>query len=55
MDAKDFIGVVVEYLRSPSGTDSWHKRKGFSGAQKAVEGFIHHKEKGQIARISHLF
>ena len=55
LDAKDFIGVVVEYLRSPSGTDSWHKRKGFSGAQKAVEGFIHHKEKGQIARISHLF
>tara|TARA_R110000751_G_scaffold245909_1_gene345895 strand:+ start:459 stop:1547 length:1089 start_codon:yes stop_codon:yes gene_type:complete len=55
LDAKDYIGVVVEYLRSPSGSDSWHKRKGFCGAQKGVEGFIHHKEKGQIARISHLF
>ena len=27
LDAKDFIGVTVEYMRSPSGTDSWHSRK----------------------------
>ena len=54
-DAKDFIGVTVEYLRSPSGTDSWHNRKGFTGVPKAVEGFIHHKENGQIARLVHYF
>ena len=54
-DAKDFIGVSVEYMRSPSGTDSWHSRKGFCGVQKAVEGFIHSKESGQIARLVHYF
>jgi hypothetical protein len=54
-DAKDFIGVTVEYMRSPSGTDSWHSRKGFSGILKAVEGFIHEKNSGQVARLVHYF
>ena len=55
LDAKDFIGVTVEYMRSPSGTDSWHSRKGFCGVHKAVEGFIHQKESGQVARLVHYF
>ena len=53
--SKDFIGVTVESLRSPSGTDSWHDRNGYKGAPKAVEGFLHHPEHGQVARITHLF
>lgn len=53
--SKDYIGVTVESLRSPSGTDSWHHRNGYQHAPKAVEGFLHHKEHGQIARITHLF
>lgn len=53
--SKDFIGVTVESLRSPSGTDSWHHRNGYQHATKAVEGFIHHKEHGQVARLSHIF
>ena len=53
--SKDFIGLCVESLRSPSGTDSWHHKKGFQHAPKAVEGFIHHRENGQIARLTHLF
>jgi hypothetical protein len=53
--SKDYIGVTVESLRSPSGTDSWHHVKGYQHAPKAVEGFIHHKINGQVARISHLF
>lgn len=53
--AKDFIGVTVESLRSPSGTDSWHSRNGYTGAVKAVEGFIHCKDNGQIARLTHIF
>lgn len=52
---KDYHGVTVEYLRSPSGTDSWHHRNGFQHSPKAVEGFIHHKEYGQVSRITHLF
>ena len=55
LDSKDFIGVSVEYMRSPSGADSWHSRKGYCGVHKAVEGFIHQKESGQVARIVHYF
>lgn len=54
-EAKDYNGVVVEYLRSPSSPDSWHSRKGFSCNQKAVEGFLHDKESGQVARLTHYF
>lgn len=53
--SKDFIGVTVEALRSPSGTDSWHHRKGYQHSPKAVEGFIHSKTHGQMARLTHLF
>lgn len=53
--SKDFAGVTVESLRSPSGTDSWHHRNGFQHAPKAIEGFVHHKQHGQIARLSHIF
>lgn len=55
LDAKDYIGVTVEYLRSPSASDSWHSRKGFTGTQRAVEGYLHERDKGQIARITHYF
>ena len=53
--AKDIFSVCIETLRSPSGTDGWHHRNGFQHAPKAVEGFIHHKEHGQVARLTHLF
>lgn len=53
--SKDYAGVTVESLRSPSGTDSWHSRNGYQHAPKAVEGFIHCKRNGQVARITHLF
>lgn len=52
---KDFIGATVEYLRSPSNADSWHDINGYTGAKKAIEGFIHNFEDGQIARITHYF
>jgi len=53
--SKDYMGVCVETLRSASGTDSWHHRNGYQHAPKAIEGFIHHKEHGQIARITNIF
>jgi len=52
---KDYQGATVESLRSPSALDSWHHRNGYIGAPKAVEGFIHNKEQGQISRIVHYF
>jgi len=54
LDGKDYIGASVEYLRSPSSNDSWHSRKGYCSL-KAVEGFVHEKEKGQVARLVHYF
>lgn len=53
--SKDFIGVTVESLRSPSGGDSWHHRNGYVHAPKAIEGFLHSKIHGQIARITNIF
>jgi len=53
--AKDYINVCVESLRSPSASDSWHHRNGYTGAPKAIEGYIHHPKFGQVARLTHLF
>lgn len=52
---KDFIGITIEHLRSPSASDSWHHRNGYTGAKKAIEGFIHSMEHGQVARLTHNF
>ena len=54
-NSKDYHGVTIESLRSPSGTDSWHHRNGYTLVPKAVEGFIHHKDHGQVARLTHIF
>lgn len=53
--AKDYIGVTVESLRSPSSADGWHHRNGYQHNPKAIEGFIHCKNNGQIARLTHIF
>lgn len=53
--AKDYMSVCVESLRSPSGTDSWHHRNGFAYSPKAVEAFIHHKDYGQVSRLTQYF
>jgi len=52
--AKDYINVTVESLRSPSVSDSWHNRNGYVSPE-AVEAFIHSKEHGQVARLTHLY
>lgn len=49
---KDYHGVTVEYMRSPSGTDQWHHENGYQHNKKAIEAFIHHKDNGQVARIT---
>jgi len=45
----------VEYVRTLTGTDSWHAKYGFLHAPKAMEAFIFHPLYGQVNRISHLF
>lgn len=53
--SKDYPGVSVEALRSPSGADSYHHRQGYQHQPKAIEGFIHHPNHGQVARLTHFF
>lgn len=55
MASKDFPGITLEVMRSPSASDGWHHRNGYTGAPQAIEGFIHHKTGGQVARLSHIF
>ena len=52
--AKDFINVTVESLRSPSPADSWHHKQGYIN-MPAIEGFLHSKNHGQVARFTHYF
>ena len=54
-NSKDYQSVSVESMRSPSGTDSWHSRNQFCNNIKAVEGFIHSKDFGQVARFNYIF
>ncbi|MCT4135012.1 hypothetical protein HZP67_09770 [Elizabethkingia anophelis] len=53
--SKDYQGVNVESMRSPSGTDSWHHRNIYCNNIKAIEGFVHDKDHGRIASLNHIF
>jgi len=53
--AKDYIGITVENLRSPSPADAYHHKHGYQHAPQAIEAFLHDKEHGQIARFNHIF
>ena len=55
LSGQDYHGATVEYLRSVSYTDSWHHRQAYQHVPKCVTGFLHHKEFGQVARLTHLF
>lgn len=49
--SKEYQGVCVEYLRSPSGTDAWHSRNGYL-SNKALEAFVHDVQEGQVCRLT---
>jgi hypothetical protein len=42
----DENGVTIRRMRSLSGTDAWHAKKGFVGTQKGAEAFLYHPEQG---------
>ena len=54
LDGKDYHGCTIEYMRSPSASDSWHHRKGYT-APKGVQGHVHHIQYGQVARLDFIF
>ena len=51
---KDYTGVNVTYLRSPSSADLWHSDSGYLNTV-AVEAFIHSKENGRVSHLTHYF
>lgn len=40
LSVDDQTGVTVRWIRSLSGTDSWHSKKGFVGNQRGAEAFV---------------
>lgn len=52
--SKDYVGVNVTYLRSPSSADIWHSDNGYLN-MVAVEAFIHSKQNGRVAHITNYF
>lgn len=47
-------GVTVRWIRSLSGTDSWHAKKGFIGNQRNAEAFVWRREGGMRAHFHSL-
>jgi len=55
-DGKDYIGLTVHQLASPSPADLWHSESGYVGAKQSIEAFIFGKKnEGRIAHITHNF
>jgi len=49
----DHQGIIIRYMRSLTGDDAWHARKGFIGAQKGAEAYLYHKKYGMIANFNY--
>ena len=54
LSGKDFIGINITYLRSPSSADLWHFDNGFLN-MVACEGFLHSQQDGRVAHLTHYF
>jgi len=50
--ALDYKGVIVRNLKGVTGTDSWHKGKGFVGSIKGADAFIWENGGGLTAHFS---
>jgi len=49
--AKDYMGVAVTYITSPSAPDAWHFERAFIGSIKGAEGFLYNKEDGKVGIV----
>lgn len=52
-DEEDFSGIVLRYMRTMKGTDSWENSKGFKGAIKGAEAYVWDKNYGMIANFNY--
>lgn len=51
---KEYHGVTVEHLNSPTPADEWHDRNGYKSAQ-AMECALHDKYNGKFGHFTHRF
>lgn len=49
---KETAGVVLRWMRSLSGTDSWHAKKGYKGAIQSAEAFVWKKDEGIVGNFA---
>jgi hypothetical protein len=49
---KETAGVVLRWMRSLSGTDSWHAKKGYKGAVQSAEAFVWKKDEGIVGNFA---
>lgn len=55
-DGKDYIGLTVHQLASPSPADLWHANSGYIGAKQSIEAFIFGKQgEGRVSHMTHNF
>lgn len=52
---KDYPGVTLQYMRSPSASDAWHVKMGYTGVPQAIDAFVFHPNDGQITHTSCVF
>jgi len=48
---EEYQGVMVKYMSSLSGTDSWHHKKGYISSKKSAEALIWDRKKGLTANL----
>lgn len=55
LSGKDFPGVTVQSMRSPTSADTYHAKHGFVGAPQSVDAFVFHPEDGQVSHTPCVF
>lgn len=50
--SKETAGVVLRWMRSLSGTDSWHAKKGYKGAIQSAEAFVWSQNEGVVGNFA---
>ncbi len=50
----EYNGVIVRHMSSLSGTDSWHKSRGYVGNRRAAECYVLDKERGTTQILNYI-
>jgi hypothetical protein len=47
----EFNGIIIRFLKSLSGTDAWHAKRGYVKGIKGAEAYVWHKDQGLIGNF----